>query len=216
MSDIIKYVIILLGNSGVGKETLIDKLSNNEDKEKIITAIGIDKITLDLNLEIDKNGTKENQKVEVSLLNTIGQEKFRSITFSYFKGSDGFFMIYDITNKNSFENIEMWLESIKECIDPNSETKYVKFLIGNKSDLMKGEQNERKVTEEEAKKACEKNEMIWVGEQNLEEMDKNQLTELISGYTKEIYKRIGVKTIKKQDVKKIREYKKKPTNCICF
>ena len=58
--------------------------------------------------------------------------------------------------------------------------------------------------------------MIWGGEQNLEEMDKSQLTELVSGYVKEMYKRIGVKKIKKKDVKKIKEYKKRSKNCICF
>ena len=215
MSDVVGYKIILLGNHGVGKEILINKLSNNEHEENSITTIGVNIIRLYLNIDIDNNGTKENQKFEVSLIDTSGQGKFKSITIDYFYRTDGIFMIYDITNRGSFQNIEDWLETIRENFKPYSEKKIVIFLIGNKSNLIEEDNIKREVTENEAIKICEKYEIIWGGEQNLKDMDKTQLTEIFTVFVKEIYKKIGIKKYKKQRID-FNKAKEKRTNCICY
>ena len=132
MSEI-NYKFILIGNSGVGKGSFLRKLSTGEIKEKNVSTIGMGKKTILLTLDIiNKEGIKKKQKFNISLFDTDGQEKFRSITKKYYKGSDGIFLLYDITEKSSFESVENWIESIKDSLDYNNEEKYVIVLIGNK------------------------------------------------------------------------------------
>ena len=119
-------------------------------------------------------------------------------------------MLYNIQDLDSFNRIETWIESIRESIKLNDKIKCDIFLIGNKSDLKDGEKKEIEVTEEEAIKLCKKYEVTWEGEHNLKDMDINQLTELIEGFVKEIYKNVGENSKRK----KYQEVKEK--KCICF
>ena len=210
MSEI-NYKFILIGNSGVGKGSFLRKLSTGEIKEKNVSTIGIDKKTILLTLDIiNKEGIKKKQKFNISLFDTAGQEKFRSITKNYYKGSDGIFLLYDITEKSSFESVENWIESIKDSLDYNNEEKYGIVLIGNKLDLIEEGILERQVTEDEAKLMCEKYDMIWGGEQSLKNLDFEDFINLIGEYTGEIYKIIGDNEHKyRQRLKKISKFKKK-------
>ena len=99
------YKFILIGNSTVGKTCLFRKLSTGEFMDKSIASIGVEKVSLDVTINVDKNDKKEKKDFDISLFDTAGQEKFRSITFSYYKGSDGILLLYDITNRNTFDNI---------------------------------------------------------------------------------------------------------------
>ena len=93
MSEI-NYKFILIGNSGVGKGSFLRKLSTGEIKEKNVSTIGMGKKTILLTLDIiNKEGIKKKQKFNISLFDTAGQEKFRSITKNYYKGSDGIFLL---------------------------------------------------------------------------------------------------------------------------
>ena len=210
MSEI-NYKFILIGNSGVGKGSFLRKLSTGEIKEKNVSTIGMDKKTILLTLDIiNKEGIKKMQKFNISLFDTAGQEKFRSITKNYYKGSDGIFLLYDITEKSSFESVENWIESIKDSLDYNNEEKYGIVLIGNKLDLIEEGILERQVTEDEAKLMCEKYDMIWGGEQSLKNLDFEDFINLIGEYTGEIYKIIGDNEHKhRQRLEKISKFKKK-------
>jgi len=210
MSEI-NYKFILIGNSGVGKGSFLRKLSTGEIKEKNVSTIGMDKKTILLTLDIiNKEGIKKMQKFNISLFDTAGQEKFRSITKNYYKGSDGIFLLYDITEKSSFESVENWIESIKDSLDYNNEEKYGIVLIGNKLDLIEEGILERQVTEDEAKLMCEKYDMIWGGEQSLKNLDFEDFINLIGEYTGEIYKIIGDNEHKhRQRLQKISKFKKK-------
>ena len=210
MSEI-NYKFILIGNSGVGKGSFLRKLSTGEIKEKNVSTIGMDKKTILLTLDIiNKEGIKKKQKFNISLFDTAGQEKFRSITKNYYKGSDGIFLLYDITEKSSFESVENWIESIKDSLDYNNEEKYGIVLIGNKLDLIEEGILERQVTEDEAKLMCEKYDMIWGGEQSLKNLDFEDFINLIGEYTGEIYKIIGDNEHKhRQRLQKISKFKKK-------
>ena len=213
MSEV-NYKIILIGNSGVGKTSLFRKLSTGEFNEKNISTIGIEKKSLEVNLNIGASGSKKTT-FTISLYDTAGQEKFRAITLNYFKGSDGIFLLYDITNKISFDHVETWVNSIRESIDNSGNSKYAIVLIGNKLDLVEEGVEERQVKEEEAKAACKKYDMIWGREQSTKGIDIDKLNELFGEYVGEIYSRIGVKNIGKQNTKKIAEKKKKKSNA-CF
>ncbi len=213
MSEV-NYKIVLIGNTGVGKTSLFRKLSTGEFNEKNISTIGIEKKSLEVNLNIGAGGSKKTT-FTISLYDTAGQEKFRAITLNYFKGSDGIFLLYDITNKMSFDNVEGWIDSIRNSIDNSGDNKYAIVLIGNKLDLVDAGIKEREVTEEDAKSACKKYDMIWGREQSTKDIDMDKLTELFEEYVREIYNRIGIKKQGKQNAKKIAERKKK-TGGGCF
>lgn len=73
---------------------------------------------------------------------TAGQDRFKTITSSYYRGADGIIIVYDITDKTSFDNVKTWLAEIQKYVDE----KTVKFIVGNKNDL----EQKRQVTENEA------------------------------------------------------------------
>ena len=79
--------------------------------------------------------------MKLQIWDTAGQERFRSIQASYYKGANGILVVYDITNRKSFENLNSWLIEIEK----NGNKNVYKLLIGNKSDL----EDERKVSKEE-------------------------------------------------------------------
>lgn len=129
------FKILLLGNSGVGKSSLLIRFSDNAYDELFSTTIGIDFKMKTIKLENDKN-------VKLQCWDTSGQEKFRSITNSYYRGTNGIILVYDVTSKDSFDNLKTWLEEIKDKTDNISI-----LLVGNKVDL----NTKREVLYEEGK-----------------------------------------------------------------
>ena len=200
----IEYKVILIGNSAVGKTSLFKKLTTGQFSEKNISTIGMDKRTLEV--EIESNGKKP---VEISLVDTAGQERFRAITKNYFKESDGILLLYDVTNTESFKNVEIWIESIHESLGNHKDSKYVIFLIGNKIDLIGVDGKERMVTEEEAKNICQEKDLVWGGECSVKNIEFSELQEKFQNYVKVIYDKVGEKIVTTQVVKKMDNYKKK-------
>ena len=123
-----EYKIILIGNSAVGKTCLFKKITTGNFANKNISTIGMDKRRLSFQI------TKENKikNIDISLLDTAGQERFKSITKTYFKGADGIILMYDITNKDSFVQVEEWIKSIHESIGDHNNSNYIIILLGNK------------------------------------------------------------------------------------
>ena len=187
MSEI-EYKIVLIGDSETGKSCIFKKLIIEIFREKYIPTIGIDRKTLNIKFDINKSGIVENKNFYINLLDISGNEKFRQIIKGYFKSSDGILIIYDITNRQSFENVKMWI---------------------NKLDLIEKENNLRKVKEEEAKEICSNNYLFWGGEISIKNIDINELKELFEVYIKKIYEKVGDKHISKQRVIKIENYKKR-------
>ena len=210
----INYKFILIGNSGVGKTSFFRKLSTGDFYDKNISTIGIEKKTFNLDINIDNNGKSEKKQFEIYLFDTAGQEKFRAITFNYFKGTDGILLIYDIADKSTFESIENWISSIREAIGNNSnESKYATILIGNKLDLIEEQLKERAVTEEEASEICKKYDIVWGGEKSIKSISFEELTKLFEDYVIDIYKRVGEKKSVKQTTKKLAKGKSRPGAC---
>ena len=143
----IEYKFVLLGDSSVGKSSIFERLSGEKFSETISSTVGTEKITLDFDdVEIDKN---ENlyKNFKITLFDTAGQERYRAITSSYFKGSNGCFIVYDITNEASFNNIENWYEQIQKETSKDIPI----LLVGNKCDL----EDERKVPIEKGKEKAQ-------------------------------------------------------------
>ena len=98
--------IIVLGSSEVGKTCILQRYFNNEFKENLLSTIGIDFKT--------KYFKFNNEKIRVNYTDTAGQEKFHSISLNYLKGTNGIILVFDITNRESFELLDNWMKDIEE------------------------------------------------------------------------------------------------------
>ena len=123
--DIIQFKIITLGDSNVGKTSIICRYIENKFYEVQISNIGINKSYKEITL---KNGSK----VKLYLVDTSGQEKYRSTSKQYIKNADGVLFVFDLSSKDSFNNIKEWINIFNEN---NVYDTTPKFLIGNKKDL---------------------------------------------------------------------------------
>ena len=210
MSDSkIEYKVVLIGNSAVGKTSLFKKLTTGEFNEKNISTIGMDKRSLSTEIEVNENNTLVKKQMDISLVDTAGEERFRSITKNYFKESDGILLLYDVTNKESFKNVEIWIHSIHDSLGNHKDSKYEIILIGNKVDLIGVEEYVREVNEDEGKAICEEKGLIWGGETSVKNIQFQELENLFRDYVKHIYDKVGEKKIVKQVTKKMDGYKKK-------
>ena len=136
----LKYKIMVIGESKVGKTSLIKRYTKDEFGGVYLTTVGVD--------FQDKIIDIENKKVRLQVWDTAGQERFRNITKKYFQSTNGLLVVYDITDKESFKKIGLWLDSIKNYAPENA--KYI--LVGNKCDL----DNDRKVSFEEGEDYAKK------------------------------------------------------------
>jgi len=130
------FKLLLIGDSGVGKTSLLFRFSEDQFSTSFIATIGIDfKIrTIDV----------EGKKIKLQIWDTAGQERFRTITTAYYRGAMGIMLVYDITSAPSFRNIKQWLSNIADHANSDVE----RMLLGNKCDM----ETSRQVSEEEARK----------------------------------------------------------------
>lgn len=133
----VNHQLIFLGDSLVGKTTTILKYFDQTYNENTLTTIGLDIKKQNVKI-IDDNG--EEKEIEVKFIDTAGQERFRTITANYYKHADGIFLMFDVTQQESFQNITNWIGDIKEKCKTNIPI----FILGNKIDL-----SERIKTKEE-------------------------------------------------------------------
>ena len=139
--DCIEVKVILLGESGVGKTSLINAVDGKDFSDKMLATFSTTFIK-----KIYKIGSN---KYQINLWDTAGQEKYRQLTKLFYKGSDIIIFVYDITSKISFDNLDEWISEVKNIVD----NKYVCGLVGNKNDLY----FEEKVNEEEAQNLAKNN-----------------------------------------------------------
>ena len=121
----LEYKIITLGDSSVGKTSIINRFINDTFDEELTPTLGIKHTfkTLEIN----------NTKVKLSVIDTNGQEKYRSLSVSYFRHADVVLFIFNLNEPLSFNNIQEWINVFN---DNNNKKKVIlKYLIGSKSDL---------------------------------------------------------------------------------
>ena len=123
--EVKSFKVITIGDSNVGKTSIIRRYIYNVFDDKTMSTIGLSFSFKDVEL-------KSGIKISLKLVDTAGQEKYRSLTKSYFKNSDGVLFVFDYGNKDSFEHIQEWVEMFKEN---TSQDDIPKYLIGNKDDI---------------------------------------------------------------------------------
>ena len=140
------FKVLLIGNSDVGKSSIILRYVDETWTDVFVPTIGVDfKVKT---LKVD------NKQVKMQIWDTAGQERFRTVVSSYFRGSHGLFLIYDITNRDSFKNLENWLKEI----EGEASEKVLKILIGNKCDL----EEDRDIKYEEGQAFANRNGMQFM------------------------------------------------------
>ena len=139
--EILQIKMILLGNTAVGKTSIINRYVEDNFSSNLMSSVNM--TFTQKTLKIDK------QKVQLNIWDTVGQEKFRSLSKLFFKDTKIVALVYSITNKNSFNDLEFWLKTFKETIGED----VVIGVMGNKSDLFL----EQEVSEEEGEKFAKEN-----------------------------------------------------------
>jgi small GTP-binding protein len=117
------FKFIVIGNSGVGKTAILKRLIDDVFVPENQSTIGVE--FLASVLEID------GQSIRLQIWDTAGQERFRSIAKAYFRSAMGVILVFDLTERRSFDDLNRWLSDIHQLCDPNAVT----TLIGNKLDL---------------------------------------------------------------------------------
>ena len=205
------YKVVLIGDSTANKTAIFKKLYSGTFNDKNISTIGMDRRTLSFkDIEVEIKGKKQKEDFNIMLYDTAGQERYRSIASSYFRGSDIIFIIYNICYRNSFDNIESWLESINEILSSWKTGHYLIILLGNN---LNDNDERREVDEEEAKKFCEDKDIMWGGEIYIKIISVEQLNEIVINAWKAYVQKFGIKdeisSIKKIESSKYKSKKKK-------
>ncbi|KAF8544514.1 P-loop containing nucleoside triphosphate hydrolase protein [Trichophaea hybrida] len=132
--------VVNIGDSGCGKSSLTIRLCEGRFNPNHDVTIGVEFGSRIIPVS-------EDRKIKLQVWDTAGQESFRAITKSYFRGATGALLVYDITRRETFEHVQEWLEELRAAADPNISI----ILVGNKSDLADGEEGKRAVSVEEAR-----------------------------------------------------------------
>ena len=209
MEEYLKYKILLLGYSQA-KSFLFNKLKNNIYYQNNKSAKIEEEISFNGKFYSEERDTKIPRKeVDIILNNASGQENYNSITNTYFRDSDAAIILYDITDKSSFNNLYQWLEKINNCVKIG-DNEYVVFLVGAKIKNVKS----REVKEQEAIEKCKENQIEWGGEFN-DGYSKEQLKKKFVEFAKILYKKIGVKNLKQKRIK-LASHKKHKGHCCLY
>ena len=141
--DLFKLVII--GNSGVGKSCLLLRFADDTFTENFYSTIGVD-----FRFKCLEIGER---KCKLQIWDTAGQERFKTVTSAYYRGADGIIIVFDQTDRESFDNVENWIEDISKY----STDEPVKIIFANKDDVKieKKKVNNIDITELEKKTGLE-------------------------------------------------------------
>ena len=124
----ISFKIITMGNSGVGKSSIIKRFISGKFETKTISTIGFGSFNKEIIL-------KNNTKIKLNIIDTAGQENYKALSASYIKNADGVLFVFAFDDQKSFEDISEWINNFKENSSLDFSEKLPAYLVGNKCDL---------------------------------------------------------------------------------
>jgi len=165
--------LVCIGDSGTGKSSLTIRLCEGRFSPHHDVTIGVEfgsrvvavgppntqppkpKPVVESGLPAprQKEPEIEQKHMKLSLWDTAGQETYKSVTRSYFRGASGALLVFDISRRPTFEHVTDWLNDLRQIAEPD----IVVVLVGNKSDLAAGDENKREVTKQEAEEWAKRN-----------------------------------------------------------
>ena len=131
--------LLIIGDTAVGKTSIISRYANGTFKEEYIVTVGLDYSI--------KQEIIDDKSIQIKIWDTAGQERYKSLTQNYFRNAEGVILTFDVTSSESFGNLKYWISSFKE----NMEKKNIfipVIIIGNKIDLV----DSREINKEDAEK----------------------------------------------------------------
>ena len=188
--------IITLGDGQVGKSSLIVRYVDKSFSTNYLSTIGVDSKYKKIKLY--------GEEIKVKIFDTAGQERFRSITSDYIRKANGMLLVYDISHKPSYDNIENWINNLKE---ETGQKMIPAVLIGNKKDLA----DERVISEEQGRELAKRYEMeghFYETSCSTGENVEKAFNDLIE----QIYNKYGNKT-SNSNLKLVKDKKKKKKKC---
>ncbi|KAG6497995.1 ras-related protein RABA1f-like [Zingiber officinale] len=117
------FKVVLIGDSGVGKTNLLSRFARNEFSLESKSTVGVEFATRTVHVD--------DKLVKAQIWDTAGQERYRAITSAYYRGSAGALVVYDVSRRDTFENVEKWMQELRNHTDSN----IIVVLVGNKADL---------------------------------------------------------------------------------
>ena len=173
------FKLLLVGDSCVGKSSLLLRFIDNTFSEQFISTIGVD-----FKIKTIEVGGKI---IKLQIWDTAGQERFRTITSSYYRGAHGIILVYDISDMSSFNSIKLWLQEVEKFAMEDA----TKILVGNKCDL----ESERKVDYDTGKQLADTLEIPFIETSG---KDNYNVTAMFTTLTEEIMEQRSLSTIKKR------------------
>lgn len=170
------FKVVLIGDSGVGKSNLLSRFTRDEFNFDSKSTIGVEFAT--------KSIQTDGKILKAQIWDTAGQERYRAITSAYYRGAVGALLVYDISKRTTFENVERWLKELRAHADAN----IVVMLIGNKCDLAE----QREVQTQEALAFAQKQGITFEETSALDSTGVEQSFRII---LTEIYQLMSRKTI---------------------
>ncbi|RWV87326.1 hypothetical protein GW17_00050692, partial [Ensete ventricosum] len=203
------FKIVLIGDSGVGKSNILSRFTRNEFCLDSKSTIGVEFATktlqvscfrslillqiLPTNRGITISSTREfdilvkqieGKTIKAQIWDTAGQERYRAITSAYYRGAVGALLVYDITKKQTFDNVRRWLRELRDHADSN----IVIMMVGNKSDL----HHLRAVSEDDGQVLAEKEGLSFLETSALESLNVDKAFHSV---LTEIYRIINKKAL---------------------
>ncbi|GKB16609.1 Ras-related protein Rab11C, partial [Tanacetum coccineum] len=172
--------IVLIGDSGVGKSNILSRFTRNEFYLESKATIGVEFATRTLQVE--------GKTIKAQIWDTAGQERYRAITSAYYRGAVGALLVYDITKRPTFDNVQRWLRELRANADSN----IVVLMAGNKSDL----DHLRAVTAQDGQSLAEKEGLSFLETSALEAVNIEKAFQTI---LTEIYHIISKKALATQE-----------------
>ena len=166
--------VILIGDSAVGKTNIMNKYLKGQFIENSRATVGVEFGSKLFNVS--------GHNIKAQIWDTAGQEKYKAITSAYYKGSKGAFIVYDITRRDTFDNVDKWINDLKSIGDPKVNI----MLIGNKSDLEDHREVLKEQGEEKAKSfGCAFLETSALNGDNIEKGFELMISEIFKKYGEE-------------------------------
>lgn len=121
--------VIILGDSGVGKTSLMNKFVNDKFSKQYKATIGADFLTKEILID--------DKLITMQIWDTAGQERFQSLGVAFYRGADSCILVYDITDQKSFDSLDLWMDEFIVQAAPRNPKQFPFVVLGNKADLAK-------------------------------------------------------------------------------
>ena len=139
--------VVLLGDGGVGKSSLMNRFVSNKFDAQLFHTIGVE--------FLNKDVAVDGQSFTLQIWDTAGQERFKSLRTPFYRGADCCLLVYGVDDLHSFKNLSMWKKEFLYYADVQSGTRFPFVVLGNKVDVQ-----DRQVSKEEAQNWCATNGLI--------------------------------------------------------